>query len=133
MSFAKVAIIVDSALPAGLAANTAAVLALTMGRRIESMIGSDLKDGDGSVHAGITNTPIPILAAHADVIKDIRDSADDLLMVDFTDCAQRSKTYDVYASVLAASTNETISYLGIGLHGPAKRINKITGSLRLLR
>lgn len=133
----KVAIIVDSALPPGLAANTTAVLALTIGHRVESLIGDPLKDSDGSLHAGITTTPVPILTATADDIKDIRTRAEtetcDVLMVDFTDCAQQSKTYDDYASLLAAGTGETIKYLGVGLHGPAKRINKLTGSLRLLR
>jgi hypothetical protein len=134
----KVAIIVDSALAPGLAANTAAVLALTIGRRVESVIGSSLKDGDGSAHAGITNTPVPILAASGDAIKEIRNRAaaaesGDLLVVDFTDCAQRSRNYDDYASLLATSTNESINYLGVGLHGPAKSVNKLTGNLRLLR
>jgi hypothetical protein len=135
---AKLAIIVDSALAPGLAANTAAVLALTIGRHVESLIGSSLKDGDGRAHAGITNTPVPILTASAAALKEIRNSATaaesgDLLVVDFTDCAQRSRTYDDYAGLLATSTNETINYLGVGLHGPAKSVNRITGSLPLFR
>jgi hypothetical protein len=135
----KVAVIVDSELAPGLAANTAAVLALTIGRHVESLIGSSLKDGDGSTHAGITNTPVPILSAGADAIKEIRNRAaataesGDLLVVDFTDCAQRSRNYDDYASLLATCTNETINYLGVALHGPAKTLNKLTGNLRLLR
>jgi hypothetical protein len=79
----KIAIVVDGALPAGLAANTAAVLAMSLGRRLVELIGADLKDGDGSVHPGITNTPIPILTAPADRVKDIRARAtsdDDLFL-----------------------------------------------------
>jgi hypothetical protein len=82
---------------------------------------------------------VPILSASADVIKDIRNrvataaESVDLLVADFTECAQRSRNYDDYASLLATGTNETLNYLGVALHGPAKTINKLTGNLPLLR
>jgi hypothetical protein len=132
----KIAIVVDGALPPGLAANTAAVLAMSLGRRLAELIGADLKDGDGSVHPGITNTPIPILTAPADRVKDIRARAasdDDLFIVDFTDRAQQSKTYDDYADLLRDATSESLAYLGVALYGPRKPVQRLTGSLPLLR
>lgn len=132
----KVAIVVDSSLPPGLAANTAAVLAMSIGRRVETLIGPDLKDGDGSVHPGITNAPIPILTAPADQVKQIRDRAtddNDLLVIDFTDRAQRSKTYDNYADLLREATSGQLAYLGVALCGPRKPVQRLTGSLPLLR
>ena len=112
----KVAIVVDASLPIGLAANTAAVLTLSLGRRAGSLIGADLEDADGSLHTGITTVPIPILTADGDVVKAIRNRAvrehDDLLVVDFTDCAQRTRTYHDYARLLEAASDETINYLG---------------------
>jgi hypothetical protein len=133
----KVAIIVDASLPIGLAANTAAVLALSLGQRIGSLIGADLKDADGSPHTGITTVPLPILTADANAVKTIRNRAvhehDELLVVDFTDCAQHTRTYDDYAHLLEAAHDETITYLGVALHGPRKQVQKLTGSLPLLR
>ena len=134
---AKIAIVLDASLPSGLAANTAAVLTLTLGSRIDSLIGGDLKDADGSLHVGITTTPIPILTADSAIVKDIRNRAirehDNLLVVDFTDCAQRTRTYDDYARLLEAATDKQLRYIGVALHGPRKAIQRLTGSLPLLR
>jgi hypothetical protein len=131
----KVVVVVDAALPAGLAANTAAVLTLSIGRQVESIIGPDLKDGDGSTHAGITTIPIPILTAPAEKVKEIRNTAakSDLVVVDFTDCAQKTRTYDDYASLLEAATDSDIAYLGVVLYGSKKAVQRLTGSLPLLR
>ncbi|MFW5435032.1 DUF2000 family protein [Paenibacillus apiarius] len=53
--------IIDSTLSTGLIAKTAAVLALTIGKKIAGIIGLDVKNASDCVHTGITNTPIPIL------------------------------------------------------------------------
>lgn len=134
----KLAIVVDSALPAGLAANTAAVLMLSVGNLVAGLLGPDLKDADGSTHVGITTVPIPILTADATTIKAIRnkaaaDETGDLVVVDFTDCAQRTTTYDDYAKLLEAADNADLHYLGVALHGPRKPVQRLTGSLPLLR
>jgi hypothetical protein len=133
----KVAIVLDASMPAGLAANTAAVLTLTLGRQVETLVGPELKDADGSLHAGITTAPIPILTADVATVKAIRNRAvsdhAELLVVDFTDCAQRTRTYDDYARLLETATDESITYLGVALYGPRKQVQKLTGSLPLLR
>jgi hypothetical protein len=134
----KLAIVVDVDLSPGLAANTAAVLALSLGRQLESIIGPELKDASGGAHAGITTVPIPILVADARTVKEIRRRAaaqDDagLLVVDFTDCAQRTRTYDDYARLLEAAAEDDITYLGVAMHGPRKLVQRLTGSLPLMR
>ncbi|WP_410580758.1 DUF2000 domain-containing protein [Amycolatopsis sp. lyj-108] len=133
----KVAIVVDEGLPSGLAANTAAVLALSIGRQVETIIGPVIKDGDGSAHAGITTIPIPILTAAADKVREIRNDACtrdvELLVVDFTDCAQKTRNYADYSSLLEAATGSEINYLGVALYGPKKAVQRLTGSLPLLR
>lgn len=57
----KCVLLIDSELPLGLLANTAAVLVLTIGKRVEGIIGSDVVDGSGQIHTGITTIPLPIL------------------------------------------------------------------------
>ena len=134
----KVAIILDVGLPSGLAANTAAVLALSLGRQLDSIIGPELKDADGSAHAGITTVPIPILTAPTETVKEIRHRAvidvdGGLVLVDFTDCAQRTRNYDDYARLLEVAADADIAYLGLAVHGPRKLVQRLTGSLPLLK
>jgi hypothetical protein len=134
----KCVIVIDSNLPLGLLVNTAAVLSVTLGKMVEGIVGSDLADGSGKIHRGITIIPIPILKGTRDLLKDLclqlHDEADeDVLVVDFCDVAQTSKTYDEYAQKLIAVSAGDIAYLGIALYGPAKIINRFTGSLALLR
>jgi hypothetical protein len=133
----KAAIIVDRNLPTGLIANTAAVLSLTLGRRVEAIVGPDLMDGDGCRHVGITTIPIPILTSDTEGIKLLRSRAlreyADVLVVDFSDCSQRTRTYDEYARLLETATHDSITYLGIALYGQRKPVQKLTGNLPLLR
>ena len=98
-SLRKCVIVIDSSLSVGLMMNTAAVLAVTLGRKIESIVGPDVVDESRRVHAGISNTMLPILTASADRIKEIREKARlpaEILLVDFTEPAQKSlKRYTV--------------------------------------
>lgn len=132
----KSVIVVDEALPIGLMVNTASVLALTLGHRVEGLIGPDLKDGSGDTHVGITTLPVPILKADSRKISFIRNeaaSSDAVLVVDFTDVAQSTKTYDDYAALLESRAADQLRYLGVALYGDKRVINRLTGSLPLLR
>ncbi len=48
----KCVVVVDGDLPLGLLANTATVLAITLGARVEAIVGEDAVDGSGEVHSG---------------------------------------------------------------------------------
>jgi hypothetical protein len=132
----KCVIVIDSDLPIGLIANTAAVLALTLGNKIEGIIGPIVVDGDGSTHEGITNAPIPILKGTRAILKELRDTINDypnLFIVDFSNAAQTTKNYDDYTNKIVSFTNENLQYLGIAIYGYKKSVNKLTGSIPLLR
>ena len=134
----KCVMIIDKSLPVGLIANTAAVLALTIGRRVEGIIGKDVKDRAGQVHAGITQLPIPLLKGDSDSIRSIRDrlldlDCKDIFFVDFCDVAQRSKTYAQYRETLQRTPVDQLIYLGIAVCGPKRQIDKLTGNIGLLR
>ncbi|MBE9016768.1 DUF2000 domain-containing protein [Chroococcidiopsidales cyanobacterium LEGE 13417] len=129
---------IDGDLALGLITNTSAVLAMTLGKSIEGIIGSDIFDASGKCHVGITNTPIPILKGTKTIIKEIRDKIDsekiaELLLVDFSYTAQKSKTYTDYEDKLSTTTAEDLEYLGIALYGDKKDINRFTGNLPLLK
>jgi hypothetical protein len=132
----KCVMIIDSGLPVGLRVNTAGLLGATLGRRLERIIGPDAIDGSGENHVGILNIPLPILSADANTIKAIREKAmkqQKLLVVDFTETAQREVRYEDYTAKLSATPAGELRYLGVALYGAKKSVNKLVGNLPLLR
>lgn len=130
--------VINSELPLGLIANTAAVLSLTLGKKIKDIIGPDVFDASGRCHVGITTIPIPILKSDSRKIKELRDKVasgdfSDLLIVDFSNAAQTTTTYEDYIEKISKFTTEDLEYLGIAIYGDRKKVNKLTGSLPLLR
>jgi len=130
----RTAIVIDDELPTGLAANAAAVLAATLGHRIEHLVGPDGTDAAGSIHAGITTVNLPVLAAPADRLPELADQARGLglFVVAFTDLAQAQRTYDDYLAHLAATTPDALRLRGIAIHGPTRPVRTVSGSLPLL-
>lgn len=132
----KCVFIIDNTLPTGLIANTCAVLSLSLGKAHPELVGSDLHDKDGDVHAGITTVVMPILGAPGREVVAIRQKARgnaELRVIDVSNIAQRTKTYADYAAQLSETPGELLQYFGICLFGPAPLIKSLTGSLPLLR
>ncbi|SMO91520.1 DUF2000 domain-containing protein [Melghirimyces algeriensis] len=133
----KCVMVIDSELPMGLIANTAAVLALTLGKKVEGIIGPEVIDVTGTIHEGITTMPIPILKGDKSNIKALRDTIGaehpDLLLVDFSNAAQTTKNYEDYIHKMAQCAQDDLEYLGIAIYGEKRKVNKLTGSLGLLR
>lgn len=132
----KCVMVIDLGLSLGLRLNTAGLLGATLGRRLEKIIGPDVADASGESHVGILNVPLPILSADADTIKAIREKAmkvESLLVVDFTETAQREVRYEDYTEKLSATSAGELKYLGVALYGPKKSVNKLVGNLPLLR
>lgn len=131
----KCVMIIDEALPHGEAANTAAVLGITLGGRIPNVIGADVGDGAGYSHAGVIRIPVPILKASRDEIGRLRlrlyKEFADLTAIDFTDLAQSCRTYDEFIDKM--SYTSTLGYIGLVVYGDKQKINKLTGNLPLLK
>jgi len=128
-------IVVDQALPPGLAGNAAAVLALSVGAAFSQLPGQDLVDADGSRHPGLIPMGLPVLAAPADRLPDLRTAALDagLHVVDFPAAGQQTTDYDDFAAQVASTPTADLGYLGVALSGSAKRVRKLTGGFPLLR
>jgi len=134
----KVVMIIDKDLPVGLIANTAAVLGASLGKMVDDLVGGDLADADGNLHLGITTRNIPILGATQEQLKAIRARLyeaefAEVTTVDFNNIAQRSLDYGDYGRLLAETGSGALDYLGVCLFGPQKKVNRLTGSIGLLR
>ncbi|HNU79498.1 MAG TPA: DUF2000 domain-containing protein [Bacillota bacterium] len=134
----KCVMIIDENLPAGIIANATAALGISLASAVDGLIGKKLYDKDERLHQGITNIPIPILTLSK---RELRIRYDDLLekndpeilVIGFSEIAQKSLNYDDYGIKLAAARKDEIEYLGICIYGPKKKINKLTGNLKMLR
>ena len=108
-----------------------------IGKEVEGLVGVDIPDGEGTVHSGLTQLPIPVLGASAEHIKEIRKKMieqhpDDVRVFDFNNFSQEAHTYDEYISLLENATAADIQYLGIALYGHKNRVNKATKGLSLM-
>lgn len=134
----KCVMVIDENLPLGIIANTAAIMGITLGKKMPEVVGSDVVDKTGNEHLGIIEFPVPILKGNVDSIKAIREKLyepdfSDLTVVDFSDLAQSCKTYDEFIGKMGTAAETDLNYFGIAICGTKKRINKLTGSMGLLR
>ncbi len=130
--------VIDEHLPLGLIANTAAIMGITLGKKMPEVVGADVTDKTGNEHLGIIEFPVPILKGNAESVKAIRDKLyepdfSDLTVVDFSDLAQSCKTYDEFIGRMKEASEAELNYLGIAICGAKKKVNKLTGSMALLR
>lgn len=134
----KCVMVIDETLPLGLIANTAAIMGITMGKEMPEVVGANVTDQSGNQHLGIIEFPVPILKGSPEVIKEIREKLyqpefQDLSVVDFSDLAQGCKTYEEFIEKMAAVPERSLQYFGVAICGPKKKVNKLTGSMPLLR
>ncbi len=73
-----------------------------------------------------------------EVYKEIREKLyqpnfQDLTVVDFFDLAQGCKTYDEFIEKMGHVPESRLQYFGLAICGAKKKVNKLTGSMPLLR
>lgn len=134
----KCVMVLDDTLPLGILANTAAILGITMGMKRPDVVGETVTDRDGNSHTGIIRFPVPILKGDIESLHELRSKLflaeyADLTVVDFTDLAQRCKTYGEFVEQMAACAEHEFRYLGIAVCGDRRKVSRLTGSLPLLK
>ena len=134
----KCVMVIDENLPLGLIANTAAIMGITLGKKIPEVVGADVTDQSGNEHLGIIEFPVPILRGSTEDIKAIREKLYqleflDLTVVDFSDLAQGCKTYSEFIEKMSHADESSLRYLGVAICGTKKKVNQLTGNLPLLR
>jgi hypothetical protein len=128
-------IVLDGTLAPGLAANAAAVLALTLGVRSPELVGDDVIDADRQRHPGLIPQGLPVLRAPRAELGRLRAAARaaGLDVVDFPVFGQQTTDYDEFRRHVADTPTDELEYLGIALHGERRTVRRLTGSLPLLR
>ncbi|MFR5079026.1 MAG: DUF2000 domain-containing protein [[Clostridium] innocuum] len=134
----KCVMVMDASLTPGIAANTAALLGMTLGSKVKEAIGCDVQDADGNIHMGILQIPLPILKMETEKLQELRrqlfdQEYEDVIIVDFSDAAQTCNVYEDWIVKAKNLPENQFHYLGIGLYGDKKKINRLCGSLPLYR
>lgn len=134
----KCVIVMDEQLPTGIIANTAVILGITLGKTLPEVVGEDVYDSTGNGHLGIIRFPVPVLKEKGERIQLLREKLfapefSDVTVVDFSDLAQSCKTYGEFMEKMAGVPESELPYFGIAICGDKKKVNKLTGSMALLR
>jgi hypothetical protein len=127
-------IVVDADLAPGLAANAAAVLAVTLGATVTGLAGPDLIDADGDVHPGLFEKGLPVLGAARETLPALRAHAlaAGVGVIDIPAVGQQTNDYDEVREFVARTATADLEYLGLALHGSRRAVSRVTGTLRLL-
>ena len=132
----RCAVVVADALSGGHAANAAAVVTAMLAVRTPGLLGPDVRDADGVPHPGVVLVPVPVLVAPVDRLAQLwRDGTGDPVLVcaGFTALAQSCRTYQEYLDLMAAARTDDLRFVAVGLAGPRRPVNRLAGSLPLLR
>lgn len=89
-------------------------------------------------HPGIIEFPVPVLKGSPDILKRLRSKLcqpdfRDLTVVGFSNLAQGCKTYEEFIGKMANVPESSLQYFGLAICGSRKKVNKLTGSMPLLR
>lgn len=134
----KCVMVIDESLPLGVIANTAAIMGITLGKKRPEVVGADVTDQSGNEHLGIIEFPVPVLRGSPETIREIREKLyqpdfQDLTVVDFSDLAQGCRTYGEFMEKMGCVSESALQYFGVAICGAKKKVNKLTGSMPLLR
>lgn len=134
----KCVMIIDENLPLGILANTAAILGITLGKHAPELVGKDATDASGQSHLGIITIPVPILKGNKEILRELREKLytsgyDDIIVADFSDVAQSCNIYSEYLQKASTILETEHIYFGLAIYGNKKKVNKLTGSIPLLR
>lgn len=132
----KSVVLVDEALPIGLAANAVGVVGVLLGRALDGFVGPPLKSRDGHLYSGVVLAPLPILAApqmelRARYLRAAEDPG--LIVFPLSTLAQSCTSYDEYEVMLSAADSVEIPLAALGVVGPRARVSKLVGSFPLFK
>lgn len=133
VSLLRCVVVLRRDLPGWVAANTAALLAMTLAARLPDLVGSSVEDAFGQTHPGMAQLPVTILGTDHTDLQHVRERllGTSEIVAEFTRTALEARTYAEYARQLAQTAPSEIDYLGVGVLGDQKVVRRVTKGLRL--
>ena len=137
----RIAVILNPALPAGYAANTAAAIGMGLAALQPDIAGSRLTDRTGLTIHGSSRLPVPILAAGQEALQALLAKAaatsgaqsPEGYVIAFPSFARALHDHQEYEATFGTHSLVEEELDGIGLLGPSKWVRSLTGALKLLR
>lgn len=130
----KPVIILAEDLPAGLRANFAAVLGMSLGQLRPDLVGAETVTRDGVALPGITTVALPVLSAPGSDLLRIFAAATELpVRLAYMRAAFEARDYPDYADRISSTPLDSHSPQAILLAGPRKAVDRLCGQLPLLR
>ncbi len=130
----KPVIVLAQTLPVGLKANFAAVLAMSLGKLMPEIVGADTPTADGIALPGITTVALPVLGAPAADLLPLFIAADGLpVRLAYMRSAYEARTYEDYTGRVSAEPLARHEPQALLLAGSRKAIDRLCGSLALVR
>lgn len=131
----KIVIVTDKRLPAGKAANRAAVLATGLAAGSPEIVGEPIQTADGLQYPGITKVPVSVLTADGASLPDLAARGRELgcSTYVFVSCAQGLRSYRHYLELVGQMSSCELDIDSVLLYGPHKKVNRVTGNLAALK
>ena len=127
-------IVVDISLPAGKAANAAAVLAFTLGQRHPALVGEVLVDAGGAHYPGLIPLGISVLTGSVEQLtalhRQAREAGIDCVVS--PGAGQQTTDYAGFRTVVSTLAMDDLVPVGLALAGARKAVRKMTSDLPLL-
>jgi hypothetical protein len=130
------AVVVDGELSAGLVTNAAACLGAAVAALVPAVVGEGATDASGTAHPGLPWLGCTILQGDGAAVRSVRAKAlgdPAVLVADMPAVAQQVRVYADYLAQVRDATDERLDYYAVSVLGPRKAIDRLVGSLPLLR
>lgn len=129
----RLVIVLNQDLPAGKAANAAAVLAMTLGQRHPELIGEPLEVANGKSYPGLIPLGISVLSASEQELTTllVEGNAKGFDMTIFPADGQQTTNYLEFQQAVAIQTEQQLVLLGVAIAGEKKSVRKLVGKLKL--
>ena len=130
----KTALVLRSGLAAWQVANVAAFLAGGLAGTHGHMMGDPYRDGAGRGYTALIREPVFVFGATLDELRRTHQRAlsRDLVPAIYIEPMFATTNDADNRSAVAAADSEALDFVGIGVHGPRKTIDKVVNGLKFL-
>jgi hypothetical protein len=130
----KTALVLRSDLAGWQVANVAAFLAGGLAGTHPHLMGEPYKDGSGKVYTGLIREPVFVYGATVEELRRTHQRAlgRELVPAVYVEAMFKTTNDADNRTAFAAAPVDALDFVGVGVHGPRKVIDKVVNSLKFL-